>query len=76
VVKAIQVNSALVLMIVALNSNWKIPCGYFFIAGMSGEERANLIRQCLLKLHDVGVLVASVTRDGPTCNFAMTDELG
>ena len=43
---------------------------------MSGEERANLIRQCLLKLHDVGVLVASVTRDGPTCNFAMMDELG
>ena len=67
---------ALVLMVVALNSNWKIPCGYFFIAGMSGEERANMIRQCLLKLHDVGVLVASVTCDGPTCNFAMMDELG
>lgn len=67
---------ALVLMLVSLNSNWKIPCGYFFITGMSGEERANVIKQCLLKLHDIGVTVASVTCDGPSCNFSMMDELG
>ena len=66
----------LVMMLVSLNSNWKIPCGYFFIDGLTGEERANLVRQCLLKAHDVGVLVASVTCDGPSCNFAMMDELG
>ena len=69
-------SEALVLMLVAMNSNWKIPCGYFFIAGMSGEERANMIKQCLLKLHDTGVLVSSITCDGPSCNFAMMDALG
>lgn len=67
---------ALVMMAVSLNSNWKLPCGYFLIAGMSGEERANLVKQCLLKLHDIGVLVASVTCDGPSCNFSMMEKLG
>lgn len=33
----------LVLMVVALISNWKMPVGYFLINGMTGQERANLI---------------------------------
>jgi len=67
---------ALVLMLVCLNGNWKVPCGYFLIDGMTGDERANIINQCLLKLYDVGVYVASVTCDGPSCNFAMMKALG
>ena len=67
---------ALVLMLVCLNGNWKVPCGYFLIDGMTGNERANIINQCLLKLHDVGVYVASVTCDGPSCNFSMMKALG
>ena len=47
--------------VVALNSNWKIPVGYFLIAGLSGTERANLVKQSLMKLHDVGVRVVSLT---------------
>lgn len=66
----------LVVMAVSLNSNWKVPCGYFLINGMTGIERANLICQCLLKLKDIGVLVKTVTFDGPACNFAMLDCLG
>lgn len=42
---------ALVLMVVALNSNWKVPVGYFPVNGLSRHERAN-IRACLMKLHD------------------------
>ena len=63
-------------MLVCLNSNWKVPCGYFLINGMTGDERANIINQCLLKLHDVGVSVVSVTCDGPSCNFSMMKALG
>ena len=67
---------ALVFMVVALNSNWKIPVGYFLIAGLSGTERANLVKQCLMKLHDVGVRVVSLTCDGPSCHLSMMKELG
>ena len=62
---------ALVFMVVALNDNWKIPVAYFMIDGMNGVERANLVKQCLLKLHDFGVSVKTLTCDGPSCNFSM-----
>ncbi|PIK43542.1 putative THAP domain-containing protein 9-like [Apostichopus japonicus] len=67
---------ALVLMAVSADQSWKIPLGYFLINGMSGEERANLINQCLQKLHDVGVRAVSLTCDGPSCHFAMMRHLG
>ena len=67
---------ALVLMVVSLNSNWKIPCGYFLINGMTGKEKASLVTTCLEKLHDVGVEVVSFTCDGPYAHFAMLRALG
>eukprot|EP00795_Rhopilema_esculentum_P003236 gene3236-1558_t len=53
----------LVLMAVCINGSWKVPCGYFFIDGLSGCERANLISVCLQRLWDTGVQVVSVTCD-------------
>ena len=41
---------ALVIMAVALNDSWKIPCGYFLINGLTGDERANLIHSCIKRL--------------------------
>ena len=38
---------ALVIMAVSINSNWKVPCGYFLIDGLSGKVKANLITICL-----------------------------
>ncbi|KAG9275028.1 DNA transposase THAP9 [Astyanax mexicanus] len=67
---------ALVLMVVAINGSWKIPVGYFLIDGLSGQERANLINQCLHKLHAIGVCVVSLTCDGPSCHFSMMQCLG
>lgn len=67
---------ALVFMVVSLNGNWKLPCGYFLISGMSGVKRANFVHQCLLKLHDVGVCVRTATCDGPSSNFTMMEALG
>ena len=69
-------SEALVIMAVGLNGQWKIPIGYFLIDGMTGSERANIINQALLKLLDVGVLVPSITCDGPSCNFSMMQALG
>ncbi|KAK6475665.1 DNA transposase THAP9 [Huso huso] len=67
---------ALVFMVVSLTSSWKVPCGYFLIRGLSGEERANLVADCLRKLHDVGVTVVSLSCDGPSCHFDMAAKLG
>ena len=67
---------ALVLMAVSMNASWKIPVAYFLIDGMSGSERANIIRECLHRLHSTGVIVASVTCDGPACHFSMLKDLG
>lgn len=66
----------LVLMAVSVNEAWKIPLGYFLLDGMNGQERANLIEQCLHKLHDVNVRAVSLTCDGPSCHFTMLRHLG
>ena len=67
---------ALVLMAVALNSSWKVALGYFLIAGLTGTERANIVTTCILRLHDVGVRVVSLTCDGPSCHLSMLRQLG
>ena len=67
---------ALVFMVVCVNSSWKVPCAYFFIDGLGGSERANLIKVCIERLDDVGVRVISVTCDGPSGHFKMLKELG
>ena len=64
------------LVIMALNDSWKIPCGYFLINGLTEDERANLIQSCIERLYDVGVIVVSLTCDGPSCHFSMLRHLG
>lgn len=39
--------NCLVFMGVAVNSNWKIPLGYFLVNALNGNERANLLSICL-----------------------------
>lgn len=67
---------ALVLMLVALNSNWKIPIGYFLLNGLSGDEKANLVRMALNIVHDTGVIIKGLTFDGAASNFSMASSLG
>ena len=44
-----EATEALVFMAVSVNSNWKVPCGYFLVNGLTGEEKANLAKDCLTK---------------------------
>lgn len=67
---------ALVLMVVAVNESWKIPIAYFLITGMDGKEKANVIKESLSRLQEVGVKVVSLTCDAPTSNLSMITELG
>jgi hypothetical protein len=66
---------SLVFMAVGLNEGWKVPVGYFFVNGLTGAEKANLVMQCLEKMADVGLKVVSQTCDGPSCHLAMMKEL-
>lgn len=67
---------ALVFIIVGLADSWKIPTGYFLINSLTGADRAGLVQQCIAKLYDVGVHVASVVCDGTACNITMLNHLG
>ena len=40
-----------VYMAVSVNSNWKIPCSYFLVDGLTGEQKAHLTKDCLRNLH-------------------------
>lgn len=42
----------LVFLVTCINGHWKLPLGYFCIDGLSGGERANLVKQCLQFLHE------------------------
>lgn len=67
---------ALVLLVVSVDGSWKIPVAYFLINSLTGAEKANIVKQGLKKLHEVGVTVASVTCDGPSAHFTMAKHLG
>lgn len=69
-------SQALVFMLVSLTENWKLPVGYFLIAGINAERKANLINICLEKCHEVGVTVTNLTFDGCSANFKAAQILG
>jgi len=54
----------------------RYPLAIFFIVGLNDDERGSLINHCLLKLHNIGVVISSVTCDGHSCNFAIFASLG
>jgi len=53
--------NALVFMLVALNSHWKVPLGYFLINSLDGKERASLLEKSLELIHETGVILHSLT---------------
>lgn len=67
---------ALVFMAVALDDRWKISLGYFLVNGIDASANVGLIRDCLQRLDDINVEVASLTLDGPSQHFATVRELG
>jgi hypothetical protein len=61
----------MMMMVTALNMNWKLPVGYFLLPdGFSSEKRADLLRQCLHKLNCTGAIVTNIVMDKCTVNYA------
>lgn len=50
----IPAKEVLVLMAVGINNHFKLPLGYFFISGLNGKDRAELVKTALRKIHDTG----------------------
>ncbi len=45
----VMATQALVFLVVAINESWKLPISFFFIHGLDGHERANLVQIALSK---------------------------
>lgn len=75
-VEDVPATEVLVLMVVAINSDWKLPIAYFFIKSLNGSEKANIVLEALKRLHEINAKVISLTCDGPAVNFSMVQSLG
>lgn len=71
-----KTTQALVFMLVAINSNWKVPVGYFLINGIGSTEKGNLVNTCVRLVHKIWVPVRTLTFDGTVSNFSMAKYLG
>jgi len=56
----IEATEALVFLIVALNSHWKIPVGYFLIHGLTAEEKANVLKTIICNIYDTGAIIKTL----------------
>lgn len=65
----------LVFLFVCMNAAWKVPVGYFFINGITADQKSGLINQCICLLHDTGVKVIGLTFDGATTNLSTAKKL-
>lgn len=42
-----RATEVVIIMVVCLNENWKLPVAYHFIDGLNGQDRANIILRSL-----------------------------
>lgn len=54
-------SEAIILMAVGIWSPWTAPLGYFLVNSVSGHFLAQLLRQAINKLNNIGIVVLAVT---------------
>ncbi|XP_037251316.1 DNA transposase THAP9 [Falco rusticolus] len=64
-------SEAIILMAVGTLSPWMAPLGYFFVNSTTGHLLAQLLRQTISKLNNIGIMVLAVT-SGATARGAET----
>ncbi|XP_010116729.1 PREDICTED: DNA transposase THAP9, partial [Chlamydotis macqueenii] len=64
-------SEAIILMAVGISSPWSAPLGYFFVNSTTGHLLAQLLRQTINKLNNIGITVLAVT-SGTTARGAET----
>lgn len=43
-----------VILVIALDSSWKVPITYFFHKGLNGKDKGTLVLEALKKLYEIG----------------------
>lgn len=66
----------LVVMLVALQKNFKCPLAYFFVNKISGYVQATVIKTIVTQLHNIGIKIWSITCDGARSNISCFKILG
>jgi hypothetical protein len=66
----------IVFLLTAMNSNWKVPVGYFFTNGLDHQKRAVLLDECFKFLKNIEADFATVTFDGDPANLKMVEVFG
>lgn len=66
----------LMFQIVSYQQKFKCPIAYFLTNKTSGLVQAQLLKVALIKLHEVGVTIRSLTCDGTVTNFSSLKKLG
>ncbi|NWR60116.1 THAP9 transposase, partial [Bucorvus abyssinicus] len=69
-------SEAIIVMAVGISSPWTAPLGYFFVNSMTGYLLAQLLRQTINKLNDIGITVLAVTSGATACGAETARALG
>jgi DNA transposase THAP9 len=69
-------SKALVFMVTAVNGSWKLPVGYFNVAKLNSDNRADLVHACLEFLNRVDADIFSLTFDGDSSCMAAVEAFG
>lgn len=65
-----------VYMATAINSHFSLPSALFFIDSLDAAQRAEITKECIIKIEEAGAKVLTLTFDGTTTNFSMANKLG
>lgn len=55
---------------------WRVPVAYFYVNRLTSAEKANVIRECILRLHSIGSIVLSITCDISFSDKTLLNSLG
>lgn len=69
-------SEVVVVMAAGISSPWRAPLGYFFVSGVTGCLLAQLLRQAISKLNNIGVTVLAVTSGATACGAETARALG
>ena len=72
----VPASEALVFILVALHSNWKVSIAFFYVDKVQSSIQAQLIRTALDLTADNGIRIRSLTFDGAAANVSMANSLG
>lgn len=71
-----KATQAIVFMLSGLNTYFQFPVAYYFIKGLNGQQRADLLKEVITKVTECGVIISNLTFDGCKANPRMCKLLG